>query len=131
MKWSKPFDPKGLLIWVGARLTGHDGKKRDLVMALDPGSEMTSVDVDLASSIGLTKDRKIANARLRGSDGEHKAYVIPAPRLEVFGRSVENISIACNPLPTHHGVQGLLGLDFFRGTDLCIRFKTGIIELED
>jgi hypothetical protein len=67
-----------------------------------------------------------------GSDNrDHPIYYVEAPAFEVLGRRLSPILIGCGPLPVQAGVEGLLGLDFFRGLDLQISFKRGIIVLTD
>lgn len=58
-----------------------------------------------------------------------------APRLVVSklrapGHTNRNIAILGHTLPPSAGVDGLLGLDFFRGRILTINFKSGVLELD-
>jgi hypothetical protein len=50
-------------------------------------------------------------------------------KIEALGRSLENFPILCHTLPPSATVDGLLGLDFFRGLRLIVDLKAGIITL--
>ena len=57
-----------------------------------------------------------------------------APRTTVrsataIGQRVANLDVLCHDLPPESGVDGLLGLNFFRQFKLTIRFRKGIIDL--
>jgi hypothetical protein len=51
--------------------------------------------------------------------------------VEALGRVLEDFPLICHTLPSSTNVDGLLGLDFFRGTSLHIDFKTGFVSVED
>jgi hypothetical protein len=57
-----------------------------------------------------------------------------APRTTVrsataIGQRVANLDVLCHDLPPERGVDGLLGLNFFRQFKLTVRFRKGIIDL--
>jgi hypothetical protein len=45
------------------------------------------------------------------------------------GLQVTNLDVLCHDLPAESGVDGLLGLNFFRQFKLTIRFRKGVIGL--
>jgi hypothetical protein len=51
-------------------------------------------------------------------------------RIEALGRVRENFPLICHTLPPTAGVDGLLGLDFFRGTYLTIDLVSGIVKVQ-
>jgi hypothetical protein len=50
-------------------------------------------------------------------------------RLTVLGQHRIGFSVLSHPLPPDAGVDGLLGLDFFRGSILTLDFRNGRISL--
>jgi hypothetical protein len=50
-------------------------------------------------------------------------------RIESLGQSRTNFPVLTHPLPPAAPVDGLLGLDFFRGTELVIDFRNGQIDV--
>ena len=49
--------------------------------------------------------------------------------LVTLGKEKQKLIVACHSLPPSAGVDGLLGLDFFRGLNLNIDFRAGLITL--
>ena len=57
-----------------------------------------------------------------------------APRTTVrsataIGQKVANLEVLCHDIPPESGVDGLLGLSFLKHFKLTIRFRKGIIDL--
>jgi hypothetical protein len=50
-------------------------------------------------------------------------------RLNALGKDRFNLLVTVHNLPHTVTVDGLLGLDFFRGQTLKIDFRTGLIDL--
>jgi hypothetical protein len=46
-----------------------------------------------------------------------------------IGHKVANLHVLCHDLPPESGVDGLLGINFFRQFKLTIRFRKGIVDL--
>jgi hypothetical protein len=63
-----------------------------------------------------------------GSAIEYVPTVI-VDRVIALGQTRVQFPILSHTLPPSAGVDGLLGLDFFRQHSLIIDFRTGIIEL--
>lgn len=131
MKWGHPFDPDAEAIWVDSMLQGPGGLKRRLILVLDPGTPETIVDWDLAAQIGLDRSQGIGPARYHGMEGDQDGYYVLAPDVEILGRRMKGFKIACCPFNKKLQTDGLLGLDFFRGTVLTLDFKVGRVELEE
>ena len=51
-------------------------------------------------------------------------------RLDVLGQQRTDFPVLAHTLPPSAGVDGLLGLDFFRGRKLTLDFRTGVITLD-
>lgn len=50
--------------------------------------------------------------------------------LSALGKRLTDFPVLCHTLPPSSGVDGLLGLDFFRGTRLKIDFNQASISLD-
>lgn len=131
MKWTHPFDPHAEAIWVDTLLVGPGGRKRRLILVVDPGTPETMVDWDLAAQIGLDRSQSVGPARYFGMEGPQDGYYVEAPELEILGRRLKRFKVACCPFDKNLETDGLLGLDFFRGTVLTLDFKHGRITVED
>ena len=51
-------------------------------------------------------------------------------KIEVLDRVKESFPIICHTLPPSAKVDGLIGLDFFRGTILSIDFVSGSVDVQ-
>lgn len=59
--------------------------------------------------------------------GSGVAYAprIPVDKVITLGEERTNFPVLCHTLPPSAGIDGLLGLDFFRGRTLLVDFKAG------
>lgn len=123
------FNPKEGLIIVPTRLFGPNG---DTVVhfALDTGATGSLLNWDVAVLIGY--DPAVVKDRIHITTGSGIEF---APRLkfikiEALKKVRKNFPIICHTLPPSANVDGLLGLDFFRGTNLNIDLTSGEIIVE-
>ena len=54
---------------------------------------------------------------------------VTVQRLEALGKSISNFPVLSHTLPPTSQVDGLLGLDFFRGFQIIIDFRNGAITI--
>ncbi len=125
---SLSFDPGHGLIVVPTEIEGPTGSAI-LRLALDTGATSTVVNSGLLVAIGY--DLALAPDRVEMTTGSGIEY---APRLAIIrltaiGHSRENVFVLGHTLPQSTGVDGLLGLDFFRNSVLTIDFRDGSVEL--
>ena len=123
------FNPKEGLIVVPTRLSGPGG---DIVvqLALDTGATGTLINWDIAVIVGY--DPAITRERVQVTTGSGVEF---APRIEIagieaLGRMLENFAVICHTLPPSANVDGLLGLDFFRGTIMNIDMISGLLGIQ-
>jgi predicted aspartyl protease len=122
------FDPKQGLIVVPVRISGPAG---DLVinLILDTGATMTMVSREAVLMVGCDPDASAGRVEfVTGSRLEH------APRLrilkvEAMGISRIGMYVVCHTMPAGTAVDGVLGLDFFRGCILKIDLDAGCVEV--
>lgn len=114
---SVPFDAQHGLVTVPAELWGPSGSAV-WRLALDTGA--TSTVVNVAMLVALGYDPALARDRIQITTGSGVEF---APRdllqkLAALGLERAPFAVLGHPLPPSAGVDGLLGLDFFRGAGL-------------
>jgi len=55
---------------------------------------------------------------------------VKVKRIRALGKSLEDVEVLCHDLPPEAKVDGLLGLNFLRNSNIGIRFKEGVIEID-
>jgi predicted aspartyl protease len=122
------FNPKEGLIIVPTRLFGPGGDTI-VQLALDTGATGSLVNWDIAVLLGydpaITEDR----VQVTTGSGVEFASRIKVIRIEALGITQEHFPLLCHTLPPTAGVDGLLGLDFFRGTYLAIDLVSGTVDV--
>ena len=125
---SFPFDLQQGLIIVQAELVGPSGNAL-LRFALDTGATRTLVSVGMLVSIGY--DPALATDRVQVTTGSGIEFVprIILSKIVALGQERVDFPVLCHTLPPSAGIDGLLGLDFFRGHSLTVDFRNGQIRL--
>jgi predicted aspartyl protease len=122
------FDPTQGLIVVPVRLFGPAG---DMILrlALDTGATSTLINSEIMILLGY--DPAASSDRIRVTTGSGIEFCprVKIRQIEALGRSVGDFLILSHTLPPTSQVDGLLGLDFFRGCRLIIDFSNGTIAI--
>lgn len=125
---SLTFNPKEGLIIIPTRLWGPNG---DTVvrLALDTGATATVVNWDIIVLLGY--DPAIISDRVQMTTGSGLEFVprIIIRKLEGLGKKRKNFPALRHTLPPSTTVDGVLGLDFFRGNKLILDLRRGILTL--
>lgn len=126
---SLEFNPDDGLIIVPTRLYGSNGDTI-VQLALDTGATGSLINWDVAILLGY--DPAIAQDRIQVTTGSGVEFAprINITKIEALGRVIENFPIICHTLPPSANVDGLLGLDFFRGTVLGIDLIQGNVHFQ-
>src|SRR5947209_1795339 len=105
--------------------TGHAYSR----LALDTGA--TSTMINSAQLVGIGYDPATALQRVQMTMGSGVEYVprLVVARLEALGQIRTRFEVVAHTLPPSASVDGLLGLDFFRGVMLALDFRAGQITL--
>ena len=121
---SFPFESKQGLIIVPAELWGPSGSAV-LRLAVDTGATGTLVNVATLVAIGY--DPALASDRTQVTTGSGVEFVprVVVERIVTVGQERKGFEMLCHTLPPSAGVDGLLGLDFFRGQSLTLDFRSG------
>lgn len=124
------FNPEEGLIIVPTRLYGPRG---DTIvgLALDTGATGSLISWDALILIGY--DPAIVKERVQVTTGSGVEFAprVKIERIEALGRDRKGFPLLCHTLPQSASVDGLLGLDFFRGSCLSIDLKSGIVSVEN
>jgi predicted aspartyl protease len=122
------FDPQRGLIVVRAELTGPSGSGV-LQLALDTGATTTLVNVAMLAAIGYDPALSADRVQVTTGSGVEFAPRVELQRLTVLGQERYGLRVLGHTLPPSSGVDGLLGLDFFRGLLLTVDFRAGQLRL--
>ena len=126
---SFPFDPRRNLIVVPANIYGLRNPKT-VDLALDTGATRTAISQEVLLSLGYELAPVAEWARILTGSGAVSVPMLSVEKLEVLGKEASNLSVLCHTLPTRAAIDGVLGLDFFRGRRLTIDFRAGLLSLE-
>jgi len=123
------FDPTQGLIVIPARLYGlHTDTIARL--ALDTGATGSMINWDVAVLLGYDPASTEERIHVTTGSGVEFAPRIVVKKIELLGRTLENFPILCHTLPPTATVDGLLGLDFFRGVRLVVDLQAGIVTFD-
>jgi len=123
------FDPTQGLIVIPTRLYGlHTDTIARL--ALDTGATGSMINWDVAVLLGYDPASTEERIQVTTGSGVEFAPRIVVKKIELLGRTFENFPILCHTLPPTATVDGLLGLDFFRGVRLVVDLQAGIVTFD-
>ena len=123
------FNAEQGLVIVMTELVGPSGNAI-LRLALDTGATSSIINIAMLVSIGY--DPALDPSRNQITSGSGVEYV---PRVSIYkfntlGQIKVNFPVLAHTLPPSAGIDGLLGLDFFRGNSLTVNFRDGLIHLD-
>jgi predicted aspartyl protease len=122
------FNPQFSLIAVRTELFGPTGKAI-VTLALDTGATRTQINTEVLVSLGYDPATATEHSRVITGNGIIDAPHLTVQKLKALGQERQRLTVTCFTLPKGAGVDGLLGLDFFRGLNLNIDFRSGLIAL--
>ena len=118
------FDPHQGLIIVQAELEGPSGSAV-LRLALDTGATSTLINTAMLVSLGYDPGVALDRVQVTTGSGIEFAPQITLSKLRALDQEHAGFPVLCHTLPPSAGVDGLLGLDFFRGQRLNIDLRIG------
>jgi hypothetical protein len=123
-----PFNAQQGLVVVQAELQGPSGSVV-LRLALDTGATGTLVNVAPLVAIGYDPSLAPSRVQVTTGSGVEFAPLIPVSKVKALGQERQSFTVLGHTLPPSAGIDGVLGLDFFRGQILTIDFQNGQITL--
>ena len=130
---SFPFDPTQDLIVVPAAVMNPDGDVFVLNLAVDTGATNTVINVGVLIAMGYDPFLSSDHFRILTGSGVESVTSVKLRNISTLGKSRNDFPAISHSLPLHAGVDGMdgvLGLDFFRGHLLAIDFRRGRISLD-
>jgi hypothetical protein len=124
-----PFNRNEGLILVPTRLVGPKGDSIAL-MALDTGATRSMVGERFLVPIGYDPEMATETERFATGSMEESEPLITIERIEAFRQERMNFRVICHTLPPSADVDGVLGLDFFRGHRIVLDFRAGIVTID-
>jgi predicted aspartyl protease len=125
------FNPSVSSIVVDLLLEAADGGLSLVIpVVLDTGATLTILATDIMARLGYDPaNPDLERQRIVTGSGIEYAPRTTVRSATAIGLKVVNLDVLCHDLPPESGVDGLLGLNFFRQFKLTIRFRKGIIDL--
>jgi hypothetical protein len=122
------FNSMGKTVLVNAELRGPTNRVQ-LILALDTGATRTVIG--LARLVAAGYDPTLATTQVQMTTGSQVVTVplLAVKQLSALGQIRLNLSVIGHTLPPTASMDGLLGLDFFRGHILTLDFVHGQITL--
>ena len=119
---------QGLVI-VTARVWGSTGDTYAR-LALDTGATYSMIRTAKLVSIGYDPATSPDRLQMTTASGIEFVPRLTIDRLAVLGQEPFSFPVLAHTLPPSASVDGLLGLDFFRGQQLTPDFRSGQITLQ-
>ena len=123
-----PFDPEYGLIVVQTELIGPSGSAI-LRLALDTGATTTLVNVGMLVALGCDPAMAPEQVQITTGSGVELAPIVSLEQVSALGRTRSDFVVLGHTLPASSGIDGLLGLDFFRDRVLTLDFRLGEMAL--
>jgi hypothetical protein len=126
---SFPFSGQRGLILVSARVTGPLGSA-NAKLALDTAALTTWVDPRVLASVGYDSAIATQYAQVLTASGLIRAPLQTIDSLTALGKTRILMPVVTAALDPASNIDGLLGLDFLRGTRLTVDFAAGQVDLQ-
>jgi hypothetical protein len=101
-------------------------------MALDTAASCTTIDTTALYMAGYSIDKKLDTCAVETANGIIKVNIFEVKSLTALGRTVCSMPVQVYDFFAHgilSDYDGLLGLDFFKNSILCIDMKNNTIEV--
>jgi predicted aspartyl protease len=125
---SVPFNLRLNLIVVRTRIWGPSGDTI-LRLALDTGSTSTLINKSRLVAAGYDPQTSTDQVRLATGSSVELVPRVHVDRIDALEQTRTKLQVVCHTVPPSTGIDGLLGLDFFRDSQLVIDFRNGQITL--
>ena len=107
-----------------------DDKLKRFYFAVDTGATITLVSEDAMKMMGYTKADSIKTTQTITASKAETVYEYNLDNIMAIGLIRHNLKVISRSLPVGLGIDGLLGLNFFKNKELTIDFKLSEIRLK-
>jgi hypothetical protein len=107
--------------------------RQNLTLVLDTGASHTTIDLSWLYVAGFDISDAIDKVGLETGKGPVEAYVFKVKSLDFLGIAQPDFQVCAYDFLSENvlsAIDGILGLDFFRGHDLHISFKRFEVTVE-
>ena len=123
------FDRKAALIVVPVTIkVGTEIRKYDF--AVDTGATISLIDADVMTALGYKQQNSIRTTHTITASKNETVYEYELDNIMAIGLIRRNFKVISRKLPMGFGIDGLLGLNFFKNKELTIDFKLSEIQLK-
>ena len=122
------FDRKAKFIIVPVTVR-KDDEILEYAFAVDTGANITLIDSDVMQKMGYTKTNSIGTTHTLTASRQETVYEFRVDNIMALGLIRRNFKVISRSLPMGLGIDGLLGLNFFRNQELIIDFKLSEIRI--
>jgi predicted aspartyl protease len=98
-------------------------------LALDTGATSTLINSEIMVILGYDPATAPDRIQVTTGSGVELCPLITVQRLEGLGKSINDFPVLSHTLPPTSQVDGLLGLNFFRGFQIRIDLRNGLITI--
>ena len=99
-------------------------------LAIDTGAVFTVMPAGLLAAVGYRFEDAASRQQIITASGIAVAHRHIVAQVSDLGVERERLAMLAHDLPASAPINGLLGLDFFRGRRLTIDFRAGAVELD-
>jgi len=122
------FDASAGLIIVAAEVTGPTGNAI-LRLALDTGATSTLINKGPLIAVGYDPDGSADQLEVTTGSGIERVSLVEVLKFTSLGQHRAKMPVLAHNLPASAGVDGVLGLDFLRGSVLTVDFRNGEVSV--
>jgi len=101
----------------------------DFNFAIDTGASISLINMDVLHALGFQKEHAIRTIQTMTASRQETAYEFELSNIKAIGLIRRNFRVISRSLPSGLGIDGLLGLNFFRNKELVINFKSSEVRL--
>jgi len=123
------FDRKSPLIVVPVTIK-YENKILKFDFAVDTGASISLIDMGVMSRMGYHKKNCIGTMQTITASKTETAYEFKIDNIYAIGLTKRNFNVIARSLPVGLGIDGLLGLNFFKNKELIIDFKLSEIRIK-
>jgi len=123
------FDKKAALIVVPVTIK-TEKKVWEFRFAVDTGATISLISASVMERLGYTKADSLRTSHTITASKAETVYEYSLDNLMAIGLLRRNFKVISRALPAGLGIDGLLGLNFFKDKELTIDFKLSEIQLK-